>query len=440
MNHATAVTVMLGMVLGSAASPVTAQSWTLDDEHWRLNESRMGPVVPPSQIEVIKADGEEGMTLVLPSGDALTLDGEYGVDSDWQAPFALVIRSRGCVAVVDAGAMRPRTIYRPITNRQTRGIPAWSVDGSRYYDWLDTDMQLVEWRVDREEGRTIQEAPVGWRPPGSWYLKPQEVGFARKVFDDAARQRLISVRFEKEEEGFLGFGPDRDILRFQFIGLEDSEDGMQVSELMPWREGTVAKWDFDPTHQRLVVALTDDSGSAIMVFGEGGKVIEEFRGDVFATRHVDVTPDGRHMLGERPWKGQGAPWGRGFFVLDLEDGQVVYDATRGHDASLSPDGRRIAYYDDKRFGCVDWQREEAVLEGHWLEGAVPPSIRWYSGRPAWSPDGRLISFALTGALDVRNLTRNRSHVLVFNLEERKLVTIAGQLDSMIWSPHPHPFR
>ena len=282
-------------------------------------------------------------------------------------------------------------------------------------------MRVEEGFYDLASGRRRAHSPLvhrvdafGWSPDGRAYLMREgrrlvalsKPGFARRVVAEFPPQtNLLSARWEAD--GRIRFRLTAAQFPRLYVFEEATEKRTAIRGIDPIDEPFYDFPIWSPDGRSLAaVRLADrDDDPARLVVLEPGRVLERDVGEA-GTGRPSWSPDGAKLVLVR--RGQ-------VLLRRLVDGgtEVVAAVTGATNASLSPDGMRLAVTTTRGVLVlpVDRPQEQVVLVSFPVASSFPTA-------PTWSPDGDRIVYLDRAGMNIVAADGKSAPVLLVQRSER----------------------
>ena len=180
-------------------------------------------------------------------------------------------------------------------------------------------------------------------------------------------------------------------------------------------------------HDHILFVDPSELGQQLAVVPSDGGTIERIPNPMpGSVLYASVGPDGRLVVSMRASDQDGGDHVVWDLPSDGSDPSVLLDAASG--ATLSPDGRRLAYVDLSTNGPVELWVASASGQGAVRVTDAPGILE---SAPSWSPDGQQLAYAAYDSVAEDVTVRV---VDVVGGEDRRLVDRPGLESAPAWSP------
>ncbi len=394
------LTVIAALAIAVLATLPLAQG-ILDPIQKPLGESTFDPAA------LVLREVEGVIEYQIPAGWGMRLERDVTLRPALAAGPALIYKDNGCVAMLKPGASRPEVLYRSTLKCGAAGIPSWSSDGTKYYDFFDWRHQLAE--VDTGTGVIVPltHAALKRNYKGGAHLEPIIHQSASALDETNGRILYLEQDYGKPY-----------VARLKAVDLQTR----QHSTLVPSIDtgAYINQWDFAPRSAALYlvsnrrmfkVSVSAPKDAPVNVVDE---TVVEFA----------LAPDGESAIIVPPGR-----------IYDLRTQAMTTKLPPGRCYRWSPDGRQIAFL---RASEELWIYDLRLQAARRLAQIVPcaDAPAWsrdrYCESPVWSKDGRMLAVGL----GVRTAAQGDASAitLLLDLKSRSAVLMPFRAHGCTWTP------
>ncbi len=353
---------LLGLFVALLSLPLRSQEQDVDEDWHKLIPRASIPHLKTllSEAELRKLTNQHERVIELSWGTFRLGEQYAGFEpaGELTGRSALVFRRGRGLYDLPVASAQPRPLYAAATGHRLTGRPGWFPDIGRYYDWVDTDAQLIE--IDPSTGRfrSLSQLPVhrsaltgnlfvepwsGWNPRRAIPLATDRVAF---LHQESTKSPLLPQELASKKDRYWVYG---------------SHASRSAPISGPF-EGRVAGWDMSADEAMFVIHhRPTDSRTPLTIVERrlGGERVREIElGRSTSTcAQVDLSPDEAYILVVTNLIDPPDNAGGGAVVIRRRDAEVILELSRGRGFSWHPNGRELggrrAIRRRRPSGCVD---------------------------------------------------------------------------------------
>jgi len=401
--------------------------------------------------------------VMLPSGRALTLSGSWKAADKMWPDAALVFPGSlrdGGVAVIYAGELKPRVIYKEpwgARDGHTLGF-VFSDDGSTCFAWLHNAMQLTAINMKDGSMKSLLKLPTQMSDyEGLKHADPSPVVKAHLLFQDGSRLLLLLQQKSNAEVLFWQRSFTRKGGHWLVSIPQEGVAKLDLKSVPQW-PGYANAWDLARSRGEIylfVVQRDDYTYGNLIVRRLDGTLVDKLGQRVrnYAT-DMALSPDEKWLLVQH-WADKDYPLDaqasspvvrrgplvsvnealvaarKSICLLSLVNDEAIEIAGDAYYGSWAPDSKSVTYLRDWELWRLNLSdlKEERIA---WRE----PSRKGHPTYPepaTWSPDGKRLFVCIGEDAD------NTAPTLLLDFPRREYIVVPGLMRDAVWAPIPRPF-